>query len=266
MKIFLIGFILIIFIIVNNTFQIEGFQSSQIPLVLYKTGPYKTVPKPILQLFLQNMSYLNCSSYEYFNDTQCKSFIRVYFPPKILKAYESLIPNAYKADLWRYCVLYRNGGIYGDLTQKFLKPYKVNQNYDLILTKDKAKNAVQISFMAAKKRCPFLLYVITNISDDILQKKKGNNSLDITGPVAFCRYYYKFFNIDEITLGPTTLKGLDGKTYNILFDFIEIGGYFKNTKKEIVVKTKMPGHNKNIQVFGKQPKYSTLYRQNKIFR
>ena len=50
----------------------------------------------------------------------CREFIKVNFNPLVLKAYDTLIPTAYKADLFRLCVLYINGGIYGDLTQEFL--------------------------------------------------------------------------------------------------------------------------------------------------
>lgn len=33
----------------------------------------------------------------------------------VLKCYDKLIPNAYKADLWRYSVVYTYGGCYIDI-------------------------------------------------------------------------------------------------------------------------------------------------------
>ena len=51
----------------------------------------------------------------YFNDQDCLSFI-IKVGGKYLQAYQSLIPNAYKADLWRYIILYHKGSFYGDLT------------------------------------------------------------------------------------------------------------------------------------------------------
>ena len=52
--------------------------------------------------------------YHFFDKTARRDFIKDHFPKKVLDAYDTLIPGAYKADLWRYCVLYVNGGVYAD--------------------------------------------------------------------------------------------------------------------------------------------------------
>ena len=49
-----------------------------------------------------------------FCDSDCRSFIAREYPPDVLMAYDRLIPTAFKADLWRYCVLYKYGGGYLD--------------------------------------------------------------------------------------------------------------------------------------------------------
>jgi mannosyltransferase OCH1-like enzyme len=41
---------------------------------------------------------------------------------KYLKAYDTLIPNAYKADLFRYSVVYHYGGCYMDAGSIGIKP------------------------------------------------------------------------------------------------------------------------------------------------
>ena len=50
-----------------------------------------------------------------FNDADCRAFIMNEYPPDVLMAYDQLIPTAFKADLWRYCVLYKYGGVYLDV-------------------------------------------------------------------------------------------------------------------------------------------------------
>ena len=50
-----------------------------------------------------------------FNDSDCRTFIMREYPPDVLIAYDRLIPTAFKADLWRYCVLYKYGGVYLDV-------------------------------------------------------------------------------------------------------------------------------------------------------
>ena len=68
-----------------------------------------------------------------------------------------MIPSAYKADLFRYCLLYIKGGIYSDLTQVFFTKLDNIINYSVdkfVLTKDRIlpehnDYGIQISFMAS---------------------------------------------------------------------------------------------------------------------
>ena len=57
-----------------------------------------------------------------FHDEDCRSFIEREYPPDVLMAYDRLIPTAFKADLWRYCVLYKYGGAYLDVKYKWGGP------------------------------------------------------------------------------------------------------------------------------------------------
>jgi hypothetical protein len=43
----------------------------------------------------------------------------------VLNAFNSLVPGAFKADLWRYCILYINGGIYLDIKYKCINNFKL---------------------------------------------------------------------------------------------------------------------------------------------
>ena len=57
-----------------------------------------------------------------FNDSDCRAFILKEYPPDVLIAYDRLIPTAFKADLWRYCVLYKYGGVYLDVKYGGVRP------------------------------------------------------------------------------------------------------------------------------------------------
>lgn len=54
-------------------------------------------------------------TYTLFNEETAASYLRKNFPIEVLQAYNSLIPIAYKCDLFRYCILYKLGGIYLDV-------------------------------------------------------------------------------------------------------------------------------------------------------
>jgi len=242
-------------------------KSNKIPLILYKTGPYKTPPEYLINIFVKNINKLNIDKTIYFNNEDCIKFMREY-GTKYYEAYNSLIPNAFKADLWRYCVLYKNGGIYGDMTQEFLKDYNVNkENVDMVLVKDGHNNDVQISFMATIKNNNFLKYLIDNVVDNIFKKNKGDGVFDITGPTAFGKNFLKFFSVNHIPFGIYSLKGLDNKDYKIRIDMKQSYRSFLNIyNDEKIVKTKMEGHDNLIVKEGNQSKYGKLYNENKIFK
>lgn len=52
--------------------------------------------------------------YYFFGNTTCRKFLKNNFDQHILDAYDTLMPGAYKADLFRLCALYILGGIYLD--------------------------------------------------------------------------------------------------------------------------------------------------------
>jgi hypothetical protein len=73
-------------------------------------------------LVLNNVG-VDCIHY-LFDDHECRAFIAREYPDDVLYAYDQLIPTAFKADLWRYCVLYKYGGVYLDIKLRFLFPYE----------------------------------------------------------------------------------------------------------------------------------------------
>ena len=58
----------------------------------------------------------------YFDDTSALSFLRSRFGERVATAYSCLIPPAYRADLFRYAYLLKEGGVYADADQIFLRP------------------------------------------------------------------------------------------------------------------------------------------------
>lgn len=265
--IFISLIILLLFLYINKNIHYHEHYN-KIPYILFKTGPYDIPTDELKKKFDYNKKKLKVNKVFYYNDEECYDFIQS-MGINIINAYNSLIPTAYKADLWRYCILYKYGGIYGDMSQKFYKTYDVNKNnVDMVLVRDINENAIQVSFIASKPNNNFLKYLIINITTDILNKKKGINCLDITGPYAFGRNFKKFFNLKTIPEGIVNLKGLDNNIYKIKIDLRQYKGFiFKNIKdKKIVASTKNLKHDKDLIIVNKVPHYGELYRKNKIFR
>jgi len=96
---------------------------------LYKKDPSRLIPRVIHQTWFEpvtqekypNMSRLIESfrqsgwEYEFYDDDKAAQFLSANFPPQVREAYDALIPGAFKADLFRYCVLLIRGGVYADM-------------------------------------------------------------------------------------------------------------------------------------------------------
>jgi len=122
----------------------------------------------------------------------------------LLNAYNSIKPYAYKSDLIRLYVLYKNGGAYIDID--FICTYDINSlcnNKELVLCKDISNNAIFNGFIFSKKGNLFLKFCIEECIKNIMNKKKDGD-LSITGPVflgnCFCLFYDKLYPI------PNTLE------------------------------------------------------------
>lgn len=53
--------------------------------------------------------------YHFYNNTEASAFLRQHFPEYVAEAFESVIPGAFKADLFRVCVLAVHGGVWADM-------------------------------------------------------------------------------------------------------------------------------------------------------
>lgn len=88
--------------------------SRKIPYNLFQTFKTKdltaTFQKVVDSWKEKNPEYL----YKFYDDQMCDSFMKE-FDVRVWKAYRRIIPGAFKADLWRCCVLYKYGGVYADM-------------------------------------------------------------------------------------------------------------------------------------------------------
>lgn len=107
--------------IVNNTKENFGIQNaSSIPKVIYQTYKNKSlVPQKI---------YDNIKKYapEYkhiiYDDNECLNFIKKNFGNELVDIFNKMPEGRYKADLFRYLILYKKGGIYLDIKTELIKP------------------------------------------------------------------------------------------------------------------------------------------------
>jgi len=133
---------------------------------------------------------------------ECESFIAENFDSKVLHAYQSLVPAAYKCDLWRYCILYIQGGIYLDISFE-LKDFSFFEVIDRehFTTEvpglapygwDKYKG-VSNGLMILHPGNIRMKKIIDAIVDNVEKKFYGRGVYDITGAVLLG----SFFTLEE---------------------------------------------------------------------
>jgi len=114
----------------------------------------------------------NVENYEhiFYDDLQADEFMKEHFTD-IYDLYHNLPLPIMKADLWRYCIIYKNGGIYADIDTMF-KGNDLDSLFqmdkELILAKEFPHDCNFCQwFFAAPKGSPVLKCVIENVVDKI---------------------------------------------------------------------------------------------------
>ena len=162
----------------------------EIPNNIFQTWQTKKLPIKMFQAIKKLRESNPRFRYYLFDDNDCRNFIRNNFDKQVLNAYDRLIPGAYKADLWRYCILYKYGGIYLDI-----KYYPVNgfKLFNLLKKEhwvlDNDKHGIYNALMVCKPNNEILLKAINQIVLNVKNKFYGNGFLEPTGPGLLAQYF-----------------------------------------------------------------------------
>lgn len=154
-----------------------------IPLNIYQTWHTKQLPE--LMRKNVNMIINNNPAFKHYlyDDNDCRDFIKNNFDLNVLNAFDSLIPGAYKADLFRYCILYKQGGIYMDIKYTHVNNFKfINLSEREHFVFDTDKYNIYNALMVCLPNNPFLLLAINKIVENVKNKYYGFGCLDPTGP------------------------------------------------------------------------------------
>jgi glycosyltransferase involved in cell wall biosynthesis len=174
----------------EQSFSLVQEKESIIPLKIWQTWKTHELPPKMKE----NVDRLkeNHPEFEYklFDDEDCRVFIKEHFPEEVLLAYDALIPGAYKADLWRYCVLYIHGGIYLDVKIQLVDGLTFHSFVDkeyVVRDGKIVKNGIEYAsiyngLMICKKKNPSLLNTIVNVVYNVSTKFMGDNPWESTGP------------------------------------------------------------------------------------
>jgi mannosyltransferase OCH1-like enzyme len=173
------------------------YKPQKIPKIIFQTTSSKNIKNILHYNSIQTFIELN-PEYEYriLDDAECRTFIKNNFNVDILVAYDMIIPGSFKADLFRYCYLYINGGCYFDCKQILRHPIRtfVDENDNFLVCKDIGPgffNAMILSIekneliMNTIEKCKYKIFNFYKIYNPRNKKVYNNQMLTLTGPDLF---------------------------------------------------------------------------------
>jgi mannosyltransferase OCH1-like enzyme len=129
-----------------NKLYMDEFDSVRlgykIPNIIHQTFINRSLPPEIAKIILHNKKICPQCKFVFYDDEDCDNFIKNNFDTKVYSAYKKIndVYGAMKADFFRYCVLYKIGGIYLDIKSLIKFPlFKIIKKNDICVL-DKLRN------------------------------------------------------------------------------------------------------------------------------
>jgi mannosyltransferase OCH1-like enzyme len=210
--IFLVSILLLAVAVYTNTSAVarQDKKVNGIPLTIYgywHSHEYPPGMKEAIRLVKERNPEFQ---YAIVTESEAHEFIRAEYPEDVSRAFRSLKPSAYKSDLWRYCVLYKRGGVYMDT--KFITEIPlldIIRQDPKVYVKDIPKwcNGTSLAngFMISPPGNPVLKACIEEIIVNCKKKSYRNGFLDITGPCLLGRMARRYESGPFIYSNPYSL-------------------------------------------------------------
>ena len=239
----------------------EGFSTntSIIPKNIFQTWKTLDVPSKMNQTIQKLQTDNPEFAYYLYDDAMCSEFIKDNFDDSVMCAYNKLIPTAYKADLWRYCILYKMGGIYLDIKYGCVGDFKLTQLTNaehFVKDIEMSGGGVYNGVIACKPKNAILYKAIYKIVDNVNSGYYGANALAPTGPLLL-KIYFSQYEIDNFKLVLKVDKNNQFKIYQ--GDKLAMISYPEYRKEQ-------QNPSPKEQLSSSIPYYGILWNQRKIYK
>lgn len=193
-----------------------------IPLNIFQTWERKTCP-PGMKESLQSVKDDNPEFNHFFHDKDDRrDYITNNFSSDVVDTYDLLVPGAYQADLYRYCAMFKEGGIYMDVKFKCFNHYKLIQLTDReYLCTDPAGTMLINGFLVCSRGNTLMRKMIESIVVHVKNRDYCGSDIAVTGPGLLASFFTKdeiksfsFLNCEFRISGP---RFFDGEHYVQLY-------------------------------------------------
>lgn len=101
----------------------KAYQSYHIPCICHQTFQTKNLPEDLQQLMSRNKDNNPKMIFKMYDDDDIDLYIKTHFVDRVYRCYNAINSKygASRADFFRYCVLYLEGGVYVDIKTALTK-------------------------------------------------------------------------------------------------------------------------------------------------
>jgi hypothetical protein len=169
---------------------------SGVPLILYQSWVTNAMPPKMIECMNTLLEKNPEFDHYLYSHERCLKFIKDNYSVDVAHAYRSLKPGAYKSDLWRYCILYKRGGVYLDVKFYTTTPIiSLIESHPELFIKDtiaegtnddnlkcKTGPGIYNGFIISPPENPIFKECIDDIVKSCKKRRYKNGMLGITGP------------------------------------------------------------------------------------
>ena len=166
---------------------------------VFQTWKTLDFPYKIEKILNKNKRLNPDFKFHIYTDDHLFDFIKSNYDSEIFNAFEKLKHPVAKADMWRYLVLFKYGGVYLDIDSKFNNAIRtfINDDDEGVISAEKNEgNYVQWALFY-KKEHPILSktveYIIANMDSELYK----NDIENLTGPKVYARSVKEFYKLSE---------------------------------------------------------------------
>jgi mannosyltransferase OCH1-like enzyme len=229
-----------------------------IPNNVFLTFLTVDLPPKMKQTLNDNISNNPEFNFYVYDNNMCKEFITNNFDDYVLEVFNGLKPGAYKADLFRYCILYIHGGVYMDIKLRLhVKFTDLIKKYGEVFVKDpdwyldSCKRGCNNGFIISKKNNPLFLDCIKQIKINYDNHYYGINSLYPTGPCLLGYIIRTKYNYIKYKLK------ISGENKYSKFDIVD--------KNNNIIVSSYPEYREELKLLPGTTHYSELWNNSDIY-
>eukprot|EP00899_Mesostigma_viride_P019322 jgi/Mesvir1/27391/Mv07194-RA.2 len=248
-----------------------------IPHTLHRTFAKRNVTQRFREVLDKAGEVDPTLEFTFADDAAAEGFVASHCGEKVAWAFRMLVPGAYKADVYRLCVLYAEGGYYADIGTQLKAPVNsfVPAKAKFVVPMDPGippGRGLWNGFLGSTPKHPILARTMNAIVEHVencwyKDKDSFDGALGVTGPELLARVFFSLYGVLPIapmwnaTTGVLLLPAEKAENKTIYIYDLE--------KEREVLQDKFPGQTEEFKQMGYMVRgaehYSSMWPHKQVY-